>query len=226
MEEILDNPVWHAMRTGNRNLALIDGAVGYFPPPVGPFAGLETPEEPRSFDLLDAFLPSHAGVAIVTARKLIIPAPWKIPFQTILVQMVAPRLISVANSSIDIRALKSEHIPQMIALTRLTNPGPFLDRTIEFGSYTGIFDKDTLVAMAGHRLHPGPYVEISAVCTHPDHTGKGYGTALVLYQGAGILQQGNIPFLHTRFDNENAIRLYKSLGFSIRSEMSFCIIQR
>ena len=28
---------------------------------------------------------------------------------------------------------------------------------------------DELVAMAGQRMQPDPYTEISAVCTHPDH---------------------------------------------------------
>ncbi len=122
--------------------------------------------------------------------------------------------------------LVKKDIPQMFDLIGLTNPGPFSMRTIEFGNYTGIFAGRNLVAMAGQRLHPEPYVEISAVCTHPDHAGKGYGNALIQKQVHDVLNAGNIPFLHVRESNEHAIKLYKSLGFEIRSPMNLNAIHK
>ena len=140
--------------------------------------------------------------------------------------MTAENFISPATDTTEIAALGKEHVPQMLSLTKLTNPGPFSERTIEFGNYTGIFNSGELVAMAGQRLHPFNYIEISAVCTHPDHAGKGYGKALVAGQAKQILSAGSIPFLHTRTDNTTAIRLYERLGFTVRSEVMFYVIQK
>jgi predicted GNAT family acetyltransferase len=116
-------------------------------------------------------------------------------------------------------------IPQMLALTGITNPGPFLQRTIEFGHYAGIFEGDKLIAMSGRRMHPEPYLEVSAVCTHPEYTGNGYGKALTLYQATRIVSQGKIPFLHVRRQNTKAIKLYENLSFEIRSEMHMNVLQ-
>ena len=80
--------------------------------------------------------------------------------------------------------------------------------------------------MAGQRLHVGNYVEISAVCTHPEHTGKGYGKMLINSQVQKIVSENNIPILHVRADNEHAINLYKHLGFSVRSKMNIKAIQK
>ena len=114
----------------------------------------------------------------------------------------------------------------MLALTQLTHPGPFLKRTIEFGNYKGIFDSGELIAMAGQRMHPKEFIEISAVCTHPGYTGKGYGRMLVFDQIRKIMAEGCIPFLHVRSDNQNAIKLYKHLGFSLRREMNIYVLQK
>jgi len=75
--------------------------------------------------------------------------------------------------------------------------------------------------MTGQRLHPGNYAEVSAVCTHPDHLGKGYATALLQHQLTLICHQGKIPFLHVRADNERAIAVYERLGFRLRGAMHF-----
>jgi GNAT superfamily N-acetyltransferase len=122
--------------------------------------------------------------------------------------------------------LTPEHVPQMIALTRLTDPGPFGLRTIEFGHYYGIFKDGQLVSMAGQRLHVFGYAEISAVCTHPGHTGKGYARRLLSQQLSRIISGSKIPFLHVRADNERAIKVYESLGFYKRREVCFYVIQK
>ncbi len=113
-----------------------------------------------------------------------------------------------------------------MALTQLTHPGPFLERTIEFGNYEGIFNSGELIAMAGQRMHAYEYVEISAVCTHPDHTGKGYGRSLINNQVYKIVEETNIAFLHVRADNKHAIKLYKHLGFTVRSEINIYVLQK
>lgn len=75
--------------------------------------------------------------------------------------------------------------------------------------------------MAGERLHPPGWTEISAVCTDPSVRGQGLATRLVLAVAHGIRERGETPFLHTAAGNHNAIRLYDSLGFRLRRRTVF-----
>jgi predicted GNAT family acetyltransferase len=111
-------------------------------------------------------------------------------------------------------------------LVKLTKPGPFGKRTIDFGYYHGIFDHGQLVAMTGQRLHAENYTELSAVCTHPDHLGKGYATALMKHQLQIILTHSQKPFLHVREDNERAIAVYDRLGFVVSGPMNFYFLKK
>ncbi len=114
----------------------------------------------------------------------------------------------------------------MVELASLTKPGPFGKKTIDFGSYFGVFEKEKLVAMTGQRLHVQNFTEISAVCTHPGHTGKGYAQSLLQHQLQLILREGQQPFLHVRGDNDRAIALYQRLGFDISRSMNFYFMKR
>jgi predicted GNAT family acetyltransferase len=114
----------------------------------------------------------------------------------------------------------------MLELTALTNPGPFYQRTIPFGSYTGIFDGTELVAMAGFRMHPGDFIEVSAVCTRPSHLGRGYARALITHLVTKIVARNCTPFLHVRAGNTRAIEVYRQLGFTTRHEMTITFIKK
>jgi predicted GNAT family acetyltransferase len=106
---------------------------------------------------------------------------------------------------------------EMIGLTKLTKPGPFGKRTHELGTYLGIRRERKLVARAGERLKIPGHTEVSAVCTHPDYTGRGYARILMIEVMRRILDRGETPFLHVRRDNERAIQLYQKLGFTTRA---------
>ena len=112
-------------------------------------------------------------------------------------------------------------VPAMLDLVARTRPGPLGRRTIEMGTYLGLVSDGALVAMAGERLHPPGYTEISAVCTDAAHRGRGLATRLVLAVAAGIRARGEVPFLHTGADNTGAIRLYEQLGFRLRARPDF-----
>lgn len=117
--------------------------------------------------------------------------------------------------------LTDADVPEMLELVQLTQPGPFEERTIDFGGYLGFRRDGRLAAMAGRRLHPDGWVEISAVCTHPDFQRQGLASRLVLAVAHGIQQDGLLPFLHVRATNEGAIRVYENLGFSVRRHFLF-----
>ena len=122
--------------------------------------------------------------------------------------------------------LGPDDVPEMIDLVKRTEPGPFRQRTIEMGTYLGVREGGQLVAMAGQRMHPTGWVEISAVCTDPAHRGQGLGGRLVRALVAEITARGERPFLHATDTNTNAIRLYEALGFTIRTTLTFSAVAR
>jgi len=73
--------------------------------------------------------------------------------------------------------------------------------------------------MAGERMKPDGYTEVSGVCTHPDHRGRGYARALMRHVAQRILDRGEQPFLHAYASNRGAIALYESLGFTVLREV-------
>jgi len=223
MEHVLDNPAWNALISGNKHLSFGNDEVKYFEKEVSPFAAFNENVQ-HSFHRLHQQLPHSGPVLFVTPVEVEIPEVWKILRVISGFQMVYDGGKELAPTSMELVPLTDKHIPEMLALTKLTNPGPFAARTIEFGHYYGIFDEDKLVAMAGQRLHPFNYAEVSAVCTHPEHTGKGYARQLLLAQLNRMAAAATIPFLHVRNDNERAIKVYHDLGFYTRTNVHFYFI--
>lgn len=225
LTHILDNPIWNALITSNKHLAYGNEQAKYLKREVGFFAGLKTNSERDLGDLL-ALMPSKSLVVLFTPAELVIPAGWTLELKKEILQMVYQQPGSSLRNSMEIIPLQDHDIPAMLALTALTKPGPFLSRTIEFGNYEGIFHGNNLVAMAGQRLQPDPYTEISAVCTHPEYTGKGYAAKLIRSQISQITAASRIPFLHVNSDNTTAWQLYERLGFQTRKLMLVYILEK
>lgn len=225
MNHLLDNPVYHALRTDNQHLGYGNEYVKYFDEAVSPFAGFAD-DYAQGFHDLYHLLPSGRSILYATPRQLTEPGGWEARQAIEGLQLVYDTQVAVTPSAHTLVPLLQEHVPAMIALARLTKPGPFSTRTIDFGRYYGIFINKQLVAMTGQRLHLSPFAEVSAVCTHPDHLGKGYAAALVQHVVDGIQHDGQTPFLHVRADNRRAINLYERLGFSVRGPMNFYVLKR
>ena len=221
----LDNPIWNALQTGNRALALGDVVARAFPRDVGVFAGAAD-YSAASLARLYALAPVGGPTVLFTPELLVLPAGWQLLLHKELLQLVYPQADLPAETASQLVPLQEQHIPAMQALTALTNPGPFLARTIDFGGYYGIFADGQLVAMAGQRLQPTPYCEISAVCTHPGYLGRGYARQLVRYQLGRILAAGQIPFLHVYEDNTRAYTLYRQLGFALRRSLHIYVLEK
>jgi predicted GNAT family acetyltransferase len=223
MEHVLDNPGYNALITGNNNLAQGIGDILFFDREVSPFVGLKE-NSAENLRALHTAVHHTSPVCLITPVLTDLPAQWKVLHLISGVQMLYKG--ETAKDQPELTTLTEAHVPQMLALTKLTNPGPFATRTISFGHYRGIFDGNNLVAMAGQRLHVGNYAEISAVCTHPDYLGRGYARQLLINQVQRIQAAGETPFLHVRHDNYRAIQVYESLGFETRSEMHFYIMAK
>jgi ribosomal protein S18 acetylase RimI-like enzyme len=223
MEHVLDNPAWNALISGNKHLSYGNGQIRYFDKEVSPFIAFEK-NTLDNFRLLYEMLPHNDPVLFLTPAEIDIPGPWKVLRVIKGLQMVCDPVKQQNELHLKLTPLTDEHVPQMLALAKLTNPGPFESRTITFGHYYGIFEGDKLVAMAGQRMHVFNYAEVSAVCTHPDHTGKGYARQLLQYQINRIKGASGIPFLHVRHDNDRAIKVYESLGLSTRRQVYFYVM--
>jgi ribosomal protein S18 acetylase RimI-like enzyme len=224
LKHILDNPIWNALVSGNKNMAKGNDYARFFPDDIAIFGGLKN-NSASDLNNLQQQIAADKTVILFTPRKIEVPATWTIIAEKDLLQMVyeGDDLFSLDNDSLI--SLTDKDVPAMLELTSKTNPGPFFNRTIEFGNYEGIFDGGRLVAMAGWRLQPEPYIEISAVCTDPAYVKLGYATALIRSQIKSIKSTAHIPFLHVVPENTPAIKLYQKLGFRTRKQMFLYVLE-
>ena len=167
-------------------------------------------------------LAGEGGTVLVPDGPAVAPPGWDLAATVPGVQMDGTALDVGADP--DAVRLGSADVPEMLDLVARTQPGPFLPRTIVLGTYLGIRRGGALVAMAGERMRPPGWCEISAVCTDPAHRGQGLGARLVRAVGAVIRERGEVPFLHTTADNATGIRLYEYLGFTLRREILFAAL--
>jgi predicted GNAT family acetyltransferase len=221
----LDRPVWSALTTRQAALAQGDGRAVRMAPEYGLFAAAAD-TSPDALAALAALVPAEGGVALVEVE-----APSTVPgaraaAPVALSQMVADALTPAPPPGFDITPLTEADAPQMLALARLTQPGPFFSRTHELGDFVGVKVDGVLVAMAGERMKPTGFTELSGVCTHPDHRGRGYADGLSRHIAARILARGEIPFLHAYSTNTTAITLYQTLGFTLRRELAMTVLTR
>jgi ribosomal protein S18 acetylase RimI-like enzyme len=221
---MLDNPVFHALSSGDAHLALGHGPLKYFDEAVSPFVGIQTGYT-EGFQELRNIFPAERMILHATRLKISIPARWHLMNEVSGLQFVYAGSHEDHEIHIPLVLLQKEHAAEMVQLAKLTRPGPFDMRTIEFGHYYGIFQDGKLAAMTGQRLHPGNFAEVSAVCTHPHFLGKGYAATLIKHQLNLIRRENKIPFLHVKDDNQRAIELYERLGFVKNGQMNFYFLK-
>lgn len=225
MQSPLANPVFNALSSVDAHFNEGNDRIKFFDSEVSPFAGFE--EDYKSgFEDLHQLLPTGRKILYANPNKIDIPDSWKISAYVEGLQFVLDKYLPQENETVKIVALGAKDIEAMIELTALTRPGPFDKRTIEFGHYFGVFEKEKLVSITGQRLHLDNFSEISAVCTHPEFLGKGYAAALLHHQIQLILKTGKMPFLHVRADNARAIELYERIGFKVSRPMNFYFLKR
>ena len=220
----LDHPIWTALTTTQRALAEGDARARRYPIEVTPFADMPDLSA-ENFAALAALMSPTDIAVLFTLEAVKAPAEFKVTLADTGEQLIGTPIEAPANG-VDIVTLGIDDVPAMIELTTLTKPGPFYARTHELGTFLGIRVDGQLVAMAGERMKPAQYTEMTAVCVHPAHRGRGYGQMLLSAVSRQIVSRGEIPFLHVFTSNHSAIALYRRQGMEIRRRLHVTVLKK
>jgi len=212
----LDNPVWYSVSETHKSFGIDFGTIKFYHPDYCPFGGLislENTEYPISeyAKLVNNF---H-----IIGNKPTVPDNLKLNHELICLQMIIHERIEGENRD-QIVKLGENHLDDLLGLVKIVYPDYFKKKTSALGNYYGIYKNNQLVAVTGERMQMNEFTEVSAVITHPEHTGKGYAKQLVAHTVNAILEQNKTPFLHVAESNIGAIKLYEKLGFQTRAKIS------
>ncbi len=223
-EHCLENPVWHALATQHAGLAITAGGAARYPATVAPFAAVR--ESPgRAAMQLASLIGDDEPVYLVGCAPPA-PAGWSLEPQKAVTQMVCPVLPTEPPGPEPVTMESESQRADMLELTALVFPGFFRPRTLEMGIYLGIYDGARLAAMAGERMRLDGYQEVSAVCTHPDYTGRGLAQRLLWLLARRAFERGFTPFLHVFSDNSRAIGVYRLMGYLVRREIPLWTLRK
>jgi ribosomal protein S18 acetylase RimI-like enzyme len=220
----LDNIIWQALTTRQAAFAEVFEEARRFPREVTSLAAFPEPS-PRAYESLAGLAGPRGTTAVFLDEPYETQPGWEFVAGAPLLEMVCDEPAAGGLGAAGVVKLGQLDAPEMVELAALTKPGPFGLRTHQLGNYFGIRLDGKLVAMAGERLQVPGYTEVSAVCTHPDHLGKGYAGVLMAEVMRGIQERGEIPCLHVRQDNARAIGLYERMGFKTRKVLHFAVLR-
>lgn len=229
MSHPLDRVVWNALTTRLSGFVTADSDARAvrIDPEVGIFvSGLD--EDPATLKAMADLALRHPGAGMVERTggpmaKLDLPgveAVNRVP----LVQMVCV-VLTPGGLDLSCDTLTEADAPEMLALATLTKPGPFRSKTQRLGPFIGVRHEGRLVAMAGRRLRVDGFTELSGVCTHPDHRGRGFAAGLSRAVTGEILASGEAAFLHAFAEHDATIAFYRALGFEVRAPMTYTILK-
>lgn len=229
---LLDDPVWHALTGPHRRFAATAGddngaaRAHRYRVDVAPFAALQDVTDAQAWHHLAELCGPEGRAALEAPAVITAPQGWTVATVFPIAQMIAPTDGLIADGAAEaVVPLGKRDAGEMLALAELTHPGPFAASTVELGGYLGVRREGQLVAMAGRRLHLPGWIEISAVCTHPDHRGQGLSRLLIAGVETAIRRQGHRAFLHVLHENTRAIDIYRGLGFTTRADMTMTVVR-
>ena len=222
---LLDNVPWHSLSGLHTRFSSGTSDARRYSPGFSPIIAFADVDSPNFAALAQFCAPGEHFYCGGSSKS--VPSGWQIDAETTAIQMLwnAAALPEDDGALVAVR-LGPSHVPQILELVAITQPGPFAERTIELGEYYGVFEAQQLVAMAGERMAAGHLREISGVCTHPDFQGRGLARRLVEKLIRLELQRGETPFLHVMQDNVQARRIYERMGFRHHQEVTLRIVSR
>jgi len=218
----LDRPAWSALTGRQAHLALGDALALRFAPDYGLFAAARD-DTPASQAAMAALCPRDGALGLVEVGERPAPPGMAVIDRGVCWQMTA-RSLNARGPDFAIAELTDADAPEMLDLATLTKPGPFFARTHEMGAFVGVKQDGVLVAMAGERMRLDGFTEVSGVCVHPGHRGRGYSAGLTGLVATRILARGETPFLHVYDHNAPAIRVYETLGFELRRIVDLTVL--
>jgi ribosomal protein S18 acetylase RimI-like enzyme len=227
-DALLDNPIWGSLTTSHAHLAvgadMGRGLARRYPADIGPLSAIQEQTSGAYADLA-AIMPEGDLAVLFLDSRPELPPNWQFLRGGALVQMICPFIPDQPSLAERIIPMEPANVPEMMTLATLTEPGPFRNHTVTLGNFFGIRVNGRLAAMAGQRLSPAGFVEVSAVCTHPDFRGRGYAQALVSTVARNIHANHRMPFLTSFEDNVGAIRIYQQSGFVFRRRFELAVIK-
>jgi predicted GNAT family acetyltransferase len=224
MSHILDRPVWSALDTRHRIFANGDKLARRYPASIVPFAASGA-DDAESLQALGRLVPAGESVFMLQSDPIALPPELTATTTAFGVQMVAEAPLPAVSDE-RVQQLTLDDAAEMLALASLTRPGPFTLKALSLGDFWGVKINGRLAAMAGERMKQPGYSELSGVCSHPDFRGGGLGRLLSVFVSNRIMARGEVPYLHAYANNANAIGLYESIGFRLRSKMNVAVVQR
>lgn len=224
MQHPLDRPVWNTLASGWAKFALGGPKAIQLAPDYGPFAAT-VDRSAESLAALAQCKPSEHDIWVVETDDFPAPPGMTVTMRAPIAQMAAED-VSASAPDFEVIALGEEDAAEMLALARLTRPGPFTVATHRLAPFIGVKREGQLVAMAGERMKMPGLSELSGVCTHPDHRGNGYGDVLSRVVTRRILGRGETAFLHAYEGNTVAIELYRAMGYVLRRTMTLTVLKR
>ncbi|MGH8182749.1 MAG: GNAT family N-acetyltransferase [Rhodanobacteraceae bacterium] len=224
-DHVLDRPVWESLAGRHATLSEGDALARRYVRDVNLFASARD-DGTEALAALAGLVAPGEHVYILQVPEIVVPSALRATKKALGVQMVATRGVRPESASERILVLGDADAAEMLALARLTEPGPFLARTHVMGRFIGIRIEGRLAAMAGERMRVPGHTELSGVCTHPDFRGRGLARRLSAEVSAAIEARGETPFLHAWKDNRPAIALYEKLGFRLRADVNVAVLER
>jgi GNAT superfamily N-acetyltransferase len=220
----LDNPFWASLCTRHRDIAQCAGDVARYPADYAPFLGIADASVDAA-NALDALVAPGESVYLLGVAPANVPAGWQLEAFPDLAQMVCESPIATVDGPEPVPLAAADRA-DVLALTALVYPHYFRERTMELGRYFGIRCDGRLAAMIGERLGTTTSREMSAICTHPQYTGRGYAARLTAMLTNDTLARGSLPFLHVSRENRRAMQLYERIGYRVRRDIPFWSLRR
>lgn len=224
MTNLLDRPIWTALATRQAHLGEARGLARRYRPDILPFAATQTDDPQAMADLLDLMQPGETSI-VLSAEPLVPARGFEVLTAAPVVQMIAVNVPQAAPDKA-IVPLAASDAEEMLALATLTKPGPFSLKSLQLGRFWAVREDGRIVAMAGERMKQPGFTELSGVCTHPDHRGKGYARRLSLHVAGQIKASGDGSYLHAYASNASAIGLYETIGFTLRSALHVAALRK
>lgn len=220
---LLDNAAWESLAGAHAHLAEGGDLARRYRPSVSPIMAVRDLRADGVWDAVAELVGPDKDVPL-TSLDVDLPPGWSVGMAVDGVQMIATDALADRPDPEAVR-LGVDDVDEMLALVARTQPGPFEPETYLMGTYLGIRRDGRLLAMAGERLHPPGWTEISAVCTAAEARGQGLASRLVRAVAHGVRARGERPFLHAAATNTGAIALYEHLGFELRRVSTFAVVR-